>query len=524
MNSYTERVSKAARTAAQARDWTTVRRCAQQILKLNKNSAEGHFLAGLAEKGNNRPAQAKRAFSKAIRFDSARYDAAVELAVQHVRLSEYGDAVALLRRYESALDNSPRYLEMAATLYVNAGLPDRAWPLYGRASELQPGVPSLEAKRAACSVFVGNITDAQTIYRELLAKAPGHQRNHYELSRLATATDDKHVQQMLTALDRSSLAPEKNIYLYYAIGKELEDLERWVEAFDYYRQAGDAASLVADYSVNADVELVDRILEVCDKSWLGDAGSIGDATDARGTPVFVVGLPRTGTTLAERILACHSSIESIGESFCLQRSIQRASRASATRGMTPDVISAAANANMQGIARDYLQAIDYRRRGNALFIEKFPENFLYLGFIARAFPNARIVLLNRNPMDTCFALFKQSFFRYAYSLDDVGRYYVAHHRLHEHWKRTLGSRVIELHYEELVTDQENQTRLLLERLGLPFETACLAFEKNATASNTASTVQIREKIHRRSMYRWKRFETQLAPLQQHLESAGIEVD
>jgi hypothetical protein len=162
-----------------------------------------------------------------------------------------------------------------------------------------------------------------------------------------------------------------------------------------------------------------------------------------------------------------------------------------------------------------------------MFIEKLPFNFLYLGFIAKAFPEARIVHVKRNPMDACFAMYKQVFtwaYKFSYTLDLLGRYYVAHDRLVQHWRQVLGDRLIEIEYESLVADQEAQTRILLERLGLDFEQACLDFDKNVTAIATASSVQVREKIHTRSVNRWRNFEKELQPLRSYLESAGIAVD
>jgi Tfp pilus assembly protein PilF len=150
-------------------------------------------------------------------LDDSRYDAAVELAGQYLRTHEYAEAVALLQRYESHMDNSPRYLDIAGTIYTNVGLPDKGFPLYQRANELQPGVDSLLANLAACSVYVGRIDEAKDIYRQLLAKQPNHQRNHYELSRLETAKDDSHIEQMKAVLQSTSLAPDKNIYIYYAL-------------------------------------------------------------------------------------------------------------------------------------------------------------------------------------------------------------------------------------------------------------------------------------------------------------------
>lgn len=523
MSRYVDSRSDAARRAAQTRDWRTVRACAREILKVQKTSAEGHFLNGLAEKAASRPEPARRAFARAMHHDQARYDAAIELAGQLMQLHEHGEAVALLDRHTPAANASPKYLEMAATLYSNAGLPRQAWPLYQRADELQPGIPSLQAKLAACAVFVGQLDEARRRYRQLLETAPGHQRNHYELARIVDATDDSHLQAMQALLRTTSLAPEKNIYLYYAIGKELEDLERWDEAFEYYRRAGDAAKLVSDYNVGDDTALIDSVIESCHEQWLRD----GSKPEPAGgpTPVFVVGLPRSGTTLVERILSSHSRVESIGESFALQTTLLRmgSRRGASAARLSPESVARASRCEPADIRSAYLKAIAYRQTGADFFIEKFPENFLYLGFIARAFPNARIVFVKRNPLDACFAMYKQSFFRYAYTLDDLGAYYVAWDRLRRHWQSVLSTRLIEVSYEELVADQETRTRQLLAAVGVRFEPNCLHFERNRAASNTASAAQVRQKLHSRSVHRWRRFSRQLEPLRNTLASAGISV-
>lgn len=524
MNSSIQQLSAAARQAARRKDWRHVKVCAQEIIGRSRNHAEGYFLLGLFEKASNRVSQAEKAFSRAISLDEGRYDAAVELAGLYLRLHRHGEAVSLLQEYESLMDNSPVYLDMAGTIYTNAGVPEKGWPLYKKANELQPGVSSLRANLAACSVYVGKIDEAKDIYRSLLEKTPDHQRNHYELSRLERAQDSKHVEQMKSVLEAKRLPPEKNIYLYYALGKELEDLEHWEEAFEYYKKAGDAAASVANYDVEADVALIDKVAEVCNREWLADCQFVRDPDALDNTPVFVVGLPRTGTTLTERILSSHPRVESAGESFFMQIVIKEISGVRTKVSMSPAIIEAASKKDIGKIAAAYIQAISYRLGDKPIFIEKLPENFLYLGFIAKAFPRARMIHLNRNPMDACFAMYKQSFFRYAYTLEDLGRYYVAYDRLHRHWRATLGDRLVEVDYERLVKDQENQTRRLLEEIGLEFDAACLDFEKNEAASNTASTVQIREKIHSRSVLRWKRFETQLMPLKSYLQDAGIRVE
>lgn len=521
MNKTLERFSLAGREAARARDWRHVKSCAREILNRRRNSAEGHFLMGLAEKSTGRSERAKWSFSKAIENDDGRYDAGVELAEQHMLAHGFAKAAALLQQFETQLAHSPYYLDRAGTIYANIGLTERGWQLHQRANQLQPGVDALMANLAASSVHVGRIDDARRIYHQLLERHPANQRFHYELSRLGTATNFEHVERMKSVAQQAGHAAGKNVYIQYAIAKELEDLRQWDEAFEYYRRAGDAAAQVSGYDVTADLEVIDSLIETCSAAWLAEGNDGTRGTDAARTPIFVVGLPRSGTTLVERILSCHSLVASAGESYFLQRAIQQAAGNSDHRDVSVATIRAAARGDIGRIAESYERSIAYRLDDSPMFIDKYPENFLYLGFIAKTFPHAKIVHVSRDPMDSCFALFKQSFFRYAYTLADLGHYYIAHRRLGEHWRSLLGDRMVELRYERLVSDQEKETRRLLHQLGLPFEHACLDFHENRAASNTASAVQVREKIHRRSVNRWRRFTRHLQSLHDRLDDAGL---
>ena len=517
-------LSSVARKAVQAGDWATVRIYAKRIIKQAKKDPEGHFLSGLAEKAAGRQRQAMAAFSKAISLDAGRYDAAIELANQYVITLRNGEALKLLKRYELRLGNSPLYLDMAAFIYSRLGLHAKAWPLYQKANELQPGLDQFQANLAACAVYLGKIKEAKDIYLRLLQRYPNHQRNHYELSRLEKAKDASHVEQMQGVLNATSLPPEKNIFMYYAIGKELEDLERWSEAFCYYKLAGDAVTRVSGYDVGSDIKFIEKIIEVCNSDWLATDKGAQTSAKPQKTPIFIVGLPRTGTTLTERIVSSHSQVESAEETYLLQMLIRRISGVQSADNMSADIVGAAAKKDIRLIADGYMNAVDYKLSDRPFFIEKFPENYLYLGFTAKAFPDAHIIHLRRNPMDSCFAMYKQSFFKYAYTLDSVGRYYVAYDRLRSHWEEVLKDRVIEVEYESLVSDQEGQIRGLLDKLGLDFEQACLDFDQNKAPSATASAVQVREKAHTRSVLKWKRFAAELQPLKEYLESAGIRVD
>ncbi|NNK31752.1 MAG: tetratricopeptide repeat protein [Xanthomonadales bacterium] len=527
MTNDLNQLSRAARRAVELRDWAQVANFANEIIRHHPGSSEGFFLAGIAERVQKRHRRAMEAFERALQLDPERYDAAVELANQYSIARRNGDAAAILKQYEKKLANSPMYLDLAGTVYTEIGMSQEAWPLFVKANELQPGVDLFQANLATCAVFLGKIDEARATYRKLLERFPDHKQNHYQLSRLQKARDSSHIERMKAILRAGNAPPEHNIPLYFALGKELEDLEQWDESFEYYKKAGDAVCKVARYDIGKDLALIDRIIEVCDRDWLADRKNGGNGEASPKTPIFIVGLPRTGTTLTERIISSHSQVESLGETLFLQMNLRQYSGIQSTDNMNPDMIEALASKDLGDVARGYIESVSYRLGDTPFFIDKLPFNFLYAGFIAKAWPDARIVHLVRNPMDSCFSMYKAVFtwaYKFSYSLDGLGQYFVAHDRLRRHWQDVLGDRLIEVEYESLVTDQETQTRRLLDRLGLEFEIACLEFDKNRAPSTTASSVQVREKVHSGSVHRWKRFERQLQPLRDHLESAGITVD
>ena len=513
-----DRISASGRQAAAARNWQHVSACGIEIKRRDPSNPEGPFLLGLAQKAAGRLQAAADYFAAVLAIDTSRYDAAIELAWQLVLLNRFAEASELLDAHQSQLGNSPLYLDLAGQAYSRLGRYEDAWPLYEKALQLQPNVEPIQVNMATCAVYLGKTDRAGEIYRKLLKKHPNHQRFHYELAQLGRAENDRHVKQMQAVLRKSSRDPAHNIFLYYALGKELEDLGRWDESFDFYRRGGDAARSTMNYQVAADVASIDRAIEVCTAEWLTD--SPGEKRLDQ-TPIFVVGLPRTGTTLTERILSSHSKVQSIGETQVLHMLLRRAGNIDTGGELTAEVVAAAAAASATGIAEDYMSAVAYRLGAEPFFIDKLPENVLNLGFIAKAWPEARIVHLRRHPMDACFAMYKQSYFRFAYNLEDLAEYYLAYDRLSRHWRDTLGERVIELEYEQLVSDHHIQTRWLLERLGLDFEQACIDFDRNAAPVATASSVQVREKAHTRSVGKWNNYAQHLEPLREKLEAGGV---
>lgn len=527
MTSNVLQLSQQARRAIQAKDWGNVGVFASSILKLDINNAEGHFLSGMVEKVAKRHALAINRFEQALILDNTRYDAAIELANQYSIARRNADAAELLEKYKNSLTNSSLYSDLAGTIYTEIGLPEKAFPLYQRANEIQPGIDLFQANLAACGVYLGKIKQARAIYTALLTKNPNHQRNHYHLSRLAKSKDSTHIQKMQQILADSPLPPERNVFIYYALGKELEDIGRWEEAFSYYKTGADAVCNIALHDTDADIRIINSIIQHCNADWLQKSrGQTTLQPTQSKTPIFIVGLPRTGTTLTERIISSHSAVQTLGETQFLQLVLRRESGVQSNDIMNEEMIASLSKIELKKAANAYIEMVSYRLGREPFFIDKLPFNFLFLGFIAKAWPNAKIIHLGRNPMDACFAMYKQIFtwaYKFSYSLDSLGQYYVAYDKLRQHWREVLQDRLIEVEYEALVSNPEEETKKLLAQLGLSFEQGCIDFDKNDAPSATASSVQIREKVHRRSINKWQRFSKELQPLKAYLESEGIQL-
>jgi hypothetical protein len=240
--------------------------------------------------------------------------------------------------------------------------------------------------------------------------------------------------------------------------------------------------------------------------------------------VFVIGLPRTGTTLVERILGSHSKVFAAGElnQFAMQMvaALQTATGPSASK---LELIAASLGLDFAALGRAYLRASQPYTGNRAHFTDKTPQNFLYCGLIAAALPGARIIEVVRHPMDSCYAMYKQLFtmaYPFSYDLGDLAAYFSGYRRLMQHWHAVLPGRILTVRYEDVVRNQEATTRQLLAHCGLDWEDSCLQFERNTQSTTTASAVQVRQKVYDSSVGKWERFKRQLQPLADGLRATA----
>lgn len=398
------------------------------------------------------------------------------------------------------------------TLLTFCEAPARALPLHERAVALDPGNGVYLYNLAAAQRMSGMFAQAEVSLDKLIAAAPRDARAYYMRSDLRTQTaEHNHIEEMAARLQEFFWEPPGEIMLCFALAKELEDVSRFEESFAHLQRGCARQRALISYDVKEDVATIDRIVA------RHTAATLGPAQGGEGAEcLFVMGLPRSGTTLVERILASHSAVRSAGESPTFPAETIRAVQGRAQRPMGKlEFIERALEIDPYVLGQAYLEAANPRPRRAGRIVDKQPLNYLYAGLIARALPGARVIALARDPMDNCYAMYKTLFngaYPFSYDLSDLGHYYIAWHRLIRHWQSVLQERLLIVHYEDLVGNQHQVSQRILTHCGLDWEDACLAFDAQAGAVTSASAVQVRRPMYPSSIGKWRCFARQLAPL------------
>ncbi len=309
----------------------------------------------------------------------------------------------------------------------------------------------------------------------------------------------------------------------YALAKELEDLGEADRSFHFLKTGSDRRRELMKYDVARDLETIEAIKTTFSADVFKGAGGGSDNTEA----IFILGMPRTGTTLVERILASHSDVFAAGElnNFAMQLTTMMHARNVEKKMSRDEMVALSAGLDFEKLGTAYLQSTRPFTGHTARFVDKMPLNYLYVGLIHLALPNAKIINLHRDPMDTCYAVYKQLFvdaYPFSYELEELANYYVAYHQLMEHWNAVLPGVIHTVNYEDVVKDLEKESRQLLDYCELEWQAQCLKFHENKEASTTASTAQIRRPVYQSSIGNWRKYESQLQPMVDVLQRAGIE--
>jgi predicted Zn-dependent protease len=449
-------------------------------------------------------------------FNAARYNYAMAL----YRLSK---SVAALQQIDILTASEPRnsgYRNLKAVVLAGIGDYQESLEIYADVLARHPDQARIWMSYGHALATAGRQKDSIAAYRRCIALAPTLGEAYYSLANLKTFRfDDAEVQTMRMHLASADITNEDCAHFHFAIGKALEDSGSYAESFEHYAQGNKLRAAVVGYDPEGTTAFVRRARQLLDKEFFEAREEFGaPAAD----PIFIVGLPRAGSTLIEQILASHSLVEGTMElPDILAMAAELGYKPSQPQDCAyPQVLATLSAQQCRALGERYIEQTRIQRKTNKpFFIDKMPNNFQHIGLIRLALPNARIIDARRHPLACCFSGFKQYFARgqrFTYGLEAIGRYYRDYVELMAHFDAVIPGRIHRVIYENMVGDTEGEVRRLLAFCGLPFEAATLSFYANERAVRTASAQQVRQPIFREGIDQWRHYEPWLQPLRDAL--------
>ena len=499
------------------------------ILREDPTHSDAWFLCGVIAAGNGQHAKAVDIFERALSLAPGNAEYLGELAKSLVADRRPGPALERAREALAANPVDPRVLSNLGTVFSHCGEPAEALPCYERVCELYRQQPPTDDEAiaeawfnlGATQKFTGDFAGSEAAYEKAISLQPRLFKAHSALAQLRRQSESSNHLERLQALRGAVATPSDQLHLGHALAKELEDMGDHTASLEALAWGKAAQARSIGYSPERDVALFDALIAHYNAgAFTGDPPGC-----ASEEPIFVVGMPRTGTTLVERIIGNHSQVFAAGELAGFPIETKRLTGSPGGEVLDSDTLTQALRVDPRSLGDAYLASTRPRTGHTPRFIDKLPLNFMYLGLIHRALPNAKLICLRRDPMDTCLSnyrqLFATNFPYYNYNLDllDCGRYYLGFDRLMAHWQQVVPGSVHEVHYENLVSEPEDTARALLAYCDLPWEDGVLSTPRD-TAVATASAVQVRQDIYQSSVDRWKRYGNALASLHELLVHGG----
>jgi len=445
-------------------------------------------------------------------------------------------AGVLLRRHQHAralaeintllgVDATDRnYRTLRATIQAGLGNHEAALQEYRALAVDRPDGAELQLSMAHTLKALGRQPEAIAAYRAAAAIRANYGDAYWSLANLKTYRFlDEEIATMRAQEAAASTSPVDRYHLCFALGKALEDRAEYAESFDYYARGNALKKAAIDFRIEP-IERNTRLqITVCRREFFASRQGWGSP---RQDPIFIVGLPRSGSTLLEQILASHSQVEGTMELADIPRLVQRLQgrNPEAQPPDYPGVLGKLTGEQLRSFGEQYLEDTRVYRTGKAFFIDKMPNNFRHVGLIHLMLPNAKIIDARRDPMACCFSNFKQLFAsgqEFTYGIDDIARYYRTYVELMNHWDRALPGKILRVNHEDVVANLDHSVRRMLDFCGLDFEPACLEFYKNERSVRTASSEQVRRPIYSEGLDQWRHYEPWLEPLKQALGELAI---
>jgi tetratricopeptide (TPR) repeat protein len=454
----------------------------------------------------------ERCLELAPKFAAARYNYAILLH----RTNDPGRALAEIERLLAIEPRNPAYRNLCAVLLSRVGEYERSSRMYADLVVDYPSNPKAWLSYGHVLKTEGRTAECIDAYRKSIACEPGFGEAYWSLANLKTFRfAEPDFAAMNARLGETKLADAARVHFHFALGKAHEDARDYPKSFEHYAKANALHHAGLRYEADQNTRRMERMKSTFTREFFGEREAAGCQSAA---PIFIVGMPRAGSTLLEQILSSHSAVEGtaeLPEIISMAREL-RALAGTEAVGSYVEVLAEMDGPALRDLGERYLQTTRiHRKTGRPFFIDKMPNNFLHIAIIQLVLPQARIIDARRHPLACCFSNFKQHYAhgqRFSYDLADMGRYYRDYVELMAHFDAVLPGRIHRVFYERMVEDTEAEVRRLLDYCGLPFEEDCLRFFENERPVRTASSEQVRQPIYREGMDHWRHFDEWLGPL------------
>jgi tetratricopeptide (TPR) repeat protein len=486
----------------------------RHVLRDNPRNVDALRLLALIAAEADKPDDAETLLRRAIGIAPDFQLALLDLGRLLKEQDRFADALECFDHAISLQPKHPQAHYLRAAALARASFTQEAIESYRRCLALRPAHQGALLGIGHVLKAVGDYDGAVAAYRACMRESPDFGETYWSLANLKTYRfDDATVSEMEGRAAAQGKNGQSEVNFLFALGKAYEDRGDYERAWTHYRRGNETQRALVQYDPVQTEAVNDRILEVYTAELVERLGGYGNPDPS---PIFILGLPRSGSTLLEQVLATHSEVEGTSELPYVGR-LASSMNYNRKDGINyPEAMRELAPANVASLGTQYLElARIHRRSGSPRFIDKMPNNFPNVGLIALMLPNAKIIDARRHPLDACLSCWRQLFAKgqnFTYDLTEIGEYYLQYQRMMDHWARVLPGRVLTVQYEEVVVDFETQVRRLLEFCGLPWQDACLRFYESERPVRTPSAEQVRQPIYDRSVGHWKNFEQYLGEL------------
>ena len=528
MTNNIQQLHQQAQQALNQQQFKLAHQCLVQILQQDKNFADAYFLLAMIASAHHNRVKAIELINNALGLCPLNAEYLAQLAKHYALENQHVKAVHFAQLAGQQKPSSSLVLDTIGVAFSQVGQHQQAVIFFKQAVAITNNNPTFYFNLGASLKFNGDFKAAKAAYHKTLALAPNYYKAYFALSSLGGITKkNNHIPQLKMLLTATTQADDL-LYIGHALAREYEALADYQQAFKKlksikHNKLKQLNQSTMGYDIEQDRQMFASLQRTFDNKTHGLSPG-----DDNNEAIFIVGMPRTGTTLVERILSQHSEVSTAGELQHFGLLLKKMSQSRSNRVIDQETIEGAKNIDFKQLGQAYIESTRAVTGKAAKFVDKMPLNVLYAGFILSALPNAKIICLDRNPLDSIVSNFRQlfavnfSYYNYAYDLATTAEFYLLFKKLIALWQRQFPDSFYIVNYEKLVNNPQHEAKKMIEFCGLDWQENCIAIDKNSAPVATASAVQVRQPINNKSIGNWRKYESHLEQVKDILRQGGID--